>query len=122
MTSSPNTVGANAPFWSDIRGANLGLMFAARFPERLSHLIVLGTAPLTQELEHRLGQSMMNRISADTQIQLTQVDDQIRNLLTKAPESKHSETLHSLAQQRLALIDSAYHCNPETSQYIQLLF
>jgi pimeloyl-ACP methyl ester carboxylesterase len=81
--------------------------------------VVLGTAPLTREQEALLGESMAARLSQETQDELAQVDGQIRNVLERMEsDPEQNARLTPLTRRRLALVDPAYHWNPETSQHV----
>ena len=100
-------------------GADLALIYAASHPEAVRHVIALGTAPLSQQPEDILAASMAHRLGEETMAKLDILDQQLRNALVQLDnDPSHTEALNRLAEQRLKLVDPAYHWDPATSSRI----
>jgi proline iminopeptidase len=100
-------------------GACLALIYAARHPDTVQHVIVLGAAPLSEHLENLFAASMEDRLCDDTRSDIDDLDAQIRDALEGAEqEPSQRMLLNALAQQRLERVDPAYHWNPATSDSV----
>ena len=92
-------------------GANLALLFAAQNPPNLCRIILLGTAPLSFEIEDLFTQQLDDRMDPQIQQQLEELDISLRRELERA----ESPIIDELFAQRIKLIEPLYHHNPITS-------
>ncbi len=92
-------------------GGCLALLFAAKFPNFVSKVILLGLAPLADEISDAFGANLENRMSEESKKEV----ERLEILFQKA---QNSETRISLRQERLNLLTPLYNFDPKSVEHL----
>lgn len=95
-------------------GANLALLFASAFPGCVTAVVVIGTAPLSEELEHALGTEISRRLSTRSLQELQLIDQEVEHALR---EDQHT-LVENLIDKRLGLVLPSYVVDMETLSHL----
>ncbi len=95
-------------------GANLALLFASAFPACVTAVVVIGTAPLSEELEHALGAEVSRRLSTRSLQELQLIDQEVERALR---EDQHT-LVEDLVDKRLGLVLPSYVVDIETLSHL----
>lgn len=90
-------------------GASLGLLYAAKFSDKIEKLVLLGTASLTEEIGDMFGERFNSRL---TQNEKTQLD----NLNRRLESAKTNLRINELMNERLTLTNPACHFDRATNE------
>lgn len=95
-------------------GANLALLFASAFPSCVTAVVVIGTAPLSEALEHAMGERVSRRLGTRSLRELQLIDQEVERALREDQPA----LVEALVEKRMGLVLPSYVVDAETLSHL----